>query len=310
MLKALILACLVSACATAESHPPDAGPLPIDPAGTYAVRSSLHLALPLPGPADALAEKLRAAEDPSHYLVDRMIAALPDGTSKSIAQSLAPFVSAYLDTRIDVIAPRFRPGIRQVSAQLGELTQQLETIETLSIGESYSAVRTVVGLSVGKTDAMLSTGGIPEPAIATKISFNRGALGFDEHRLVLPYGRLVRLALDRGIIPGIDPGAYDLSTLLRDLVDCPHLGQAFADALGVGPAALYEQACVVAMTTAATDLYSDVDETVTAELVSKGSARGVDLDGDGHMDGITSGIWTGELDKDGLAGSRFEGKRE
>lgn len=310
MLKALILACFVSACATAESRPPDAGPLPIDPAGTYEVRSALHLATPLPGPAQQLFDDLQGALDPSHYLVDRMIAALPDGESKTIAQDLAPFVSAYLDSKIDTIAPRFRPGIRQVSDQLGTLTQQLETIETVAIGEDYSAARTVIGLTVGKTDAMLSVGGIPEPAITTKIAWNRGELAFDEHRLMLPYARLIRLAVDRGIVPSVAPGAYDLATLLRDLVDCPHLGQAFADALGIGPASLYEQACVVAMTTAATDLYKDLDDTTTIQLVSKGTAQGVDLDGDGHMDGIIAGIWTGNVANDGLGGATFEGKRQ
>ena len=312
MLKALLVACLVSGCATAESHPPDAGPPPIDPAGTYSVRSALHLATPLPGAAAMLVDDLEVANDPSRYLVDKMIEALPDGETKTVAQQLAPFVSAYLDTKIDVIAPRFRPGIRAVSEQLVELTQQLETIETLRIGEDYSAVRTVTGIVAGKTDAMLAVGGIAEPSIATKVAFNRGELAFDEHRLALPYSRLIRLALDRGIIPGIDPGAYDLSTLLRDLVDCPHLGQAFSDALGIGSEALYEQACVVAMTVAASDLYKHLDalDGTTIELVSKGTARGVDLDQDGHMDGITSGIWTGTLASDGLGGSTFEGTRE
>jgi len=310
MLKALLLACFASACATADSHPTDAGPPPIDPAGTYALRSALHLATPLPGPAATLVDDLRAAEQASRYLVDHMIAALPDGTTKTVAQGLAPFVAAYLDTRIDVIAPRFRPGMRQVSDQLAALTQQLATIETLRIGEDYSAVRTVIGLTVGKTDVMLAVGGIAEPSIATKIAFNRGELAFDEHRLALPYTRLVRLAIDRGIVPGVDPGAYDLATLLRDLVDCPHLGQAFSDALGIGGAALYEQACVIAMTAAASDLYKDLDDTATVELVSKGTGRGVDLDADGHMDGVTSGIWTGTLASDGLAGSTFEGTRE
>lgn len=312
MLKALILACFISACATAESHPPDAGPPPIQPAGSYAVRSSLHLATPLPGPAMALADDLRVADDPSRYLVDSMIAALPDGSTKSIAQGLAPFVAAYLDTRIDVIAPRYRSGMRAVTDQLQALTQQLDTIETVSIDDRYSAVRTIVGLHVGKTDVMLALGGIAEPSVATKIAWNRDELAFDEHRLALPYGRLVRLALDRGIIPGVDPGAYDLTTLLRDLVDCPHLGQTFADAIGIGPAALYEQACVVGMTAAASELYDRLAmlDGAPLELVAKGTAHGIDLDRDGHMDGITSGIWTGTVDSVGLAGSTFEGKRE
>jgi hypothetical protein len=313
MLKALILACLVTACATAaDSHPPDAAPPPIDPAGTYAVRSALHLATPLPGPAAMLVEDLQVANDPSRYLVDKMIEALPDGETKTVAQELAPFVAAYLDSRIDVLAPKFRPGIRELSDLLAALTQQLETIETLRIGDDYSAVRTLIGITVGKTDAMLAVGGIAEPSVATKIAFNRDELAFDEHRLALPYSRLVRLALDRAIIPSIDAGAFDLATLLTDLVDCPHVGQAFSDALDIGSPALYEQACVIGMAAAASELYLQLDtlDGTAIELVAKGTARGVDLDRDGHMDGITSGIWTGTIASDGLGGSTFEGKRE
>lgn len=316
MLKPLILACFATACATADGHHPDASPPPIDPAGTYATRSALHFAMPVPGPADALADDLRVADNPSRYLVDKLIAALPDGESKTIAQGLAPFVAAYLDTRIDAIAPRFLPGMRALSDQLAALGQQLDTIETIAVDERYTAVRTVVGMQVGKTDVMLALGGIAEPAVATKIAFNRGELAFDEHRLALPYGRMVRLALDRGIIPALDAGAFDLATLLRDLVDCPHLGQAFADAIGVGSAGLYSEACVVAMTAAATEMYGHMDAAGDPgiELVAKGTAHGVDLDRDGHMDGLTAGIWTGGVAASGttieLGGSTFEGKRE
>ncbi len=312
MLKALILACFVTACATADGHHPDAAPPPIDPAGTYAARSALRLAMPLPGPASVLVDDFRVADNPSRYLVDKIIAALPDGEPKTVAQDLAPFIAAYLDSRIANIAPRFLPGMRAVSDQLAVLTQQLETIETFSIDARYSAVRTVTGMHVGTTDVMLSLGGISEPAVAMKIGFNRDELSFDEHRLSLPYGRMVRLALDRGIVPAVAPGANDLTTLLRALVDCPHLGQEVADAIGVGSAALYSEACVVGMTAAATEMYGHLDalEGTTIELVAKGSAHGLDLDRDGHMDGITSGIWTGTADKVSLAGSTFEGKRD
>jgi hypothetical protein len=315
MLKALILACFVSSCATA-SHQPDAAPPPIDPAGTYALRSVLHLATPLPGPATALVGELRVAEDPSRYLIDELVAALPDGEPKTVAQQLAPFVAAYLDTKLATIAPRFAPGMQQVSDQLSALTQQIQTIETVTIDESYSAVRTVNGIHAGQTDVMLALGGIPEPSVAAKIAFSRGDLAIDEHRLVLPYTRMLRLALDRGIIPSVDPGAYDLGTLLRDLVDCAHLGQAVADVVGVGSPPLYQQACSVGMTAAASSLYAKIDSPDDPEidLVIKGTARGIDLGLDGHMDGITEGIWTGTLGPAKMTvsvdGSTFEGARQ
>jgi hypothetical protein len=326
MLKSLILACFcfaapLAGCSTAGSAPsPDASPPPIDPAGTYVTRSSLHLAAPLPGPAAALVGAVRAAtdgpDDPSRYVIDRMIAALPDGRTKTIAQDLAPFLAAYLDARIAAVAPRLLPGMHAMSDALVQLTEQLDTIETIRIAPDRAAVRTIVGMRVANQDVMLAAGGIGEPAIAAKTSFDRGALAIDEHRLELPYSRMLRLAIDRGIVPAIEPGTYDLATLLRDLVDCPHLGETIADALAIPTPGVFAQACSIGMTAAASELYEHLDalDGTRIELVARGTARGVDLDADGHMDGITAGAWTGTIGSAGdaveLAGSTFEGARQ
>ena len=320
MRNALVLVCLVlfAGCASAGlDAPPDASPPPIDPAGTYALRSALHLAEPLPGPASALVGELHdATDDPSRYLVDRMIAALPDGHTKSFAEALAPFVAAYLDARIATVAPRFLPGMHAASDALVQLTEQLDTIETVRIAPDESAVRTLIGLRVANSDVMLAVGGIGEPASTATLRFDRGALALDEHRLDLPYSRLLRLAIDRGIVPSIEPGAYDLATLLRDLADCPHLGQTIADALGIQTPGVFSNACSIGMIAAASELYQHLDalDGTRIELIAHGTARGVDLDGDGHMDGITAGTWTGTIGPDDaaveLTGSTFEGARQ
>ena len=53
---------------------------------------------------------------------------------------------------------------------------------------------------------------------------------------------------------------------------------------------------------------------MTIDLAMHGDARGVDLDRDGHMDGIANGIWSGTLGPMGgevtLGGSTFEGQRQ
>jgi hypothetical protein len=321
MRNALFLICLLSAfagCATAGSDvSPDASPPPIDPAGTYEVRSALHLAEPLPGPVAAFVGELTdATDDPSRFLVDRMIAALPDGHTKTIAQGLAPIVAAYLDSRISSVAPRFLPGLHAASDALVRLTEQLDTIETVRIAPDSVAVRTVTGLRVANTDVMLGVGGIGEPAVTAKVHFDRGALALDEHRLGLPYSRLLRLAIDRGIVPSIDPGAYDLATMLRDLVDCPHLGAAVADALSIQTPSVFSTACSVGMTAAALELYDHLDalDGTRIELIAHGTARGLDLDEDGQMDGIAAGTWIGTLGADdaavSLSGATFEGTRQ
>lgn len=318
MQRILILA-FIASCATAESPAPDAAP-PIDPTGTYVLRSELRLATPLPGPTAAILADVRAAtddpDDPSRYLIDRMIGELPDGSVKSVAQGLAPYLAAYLQARLSEVAPRLLPGMHAVSDQLATFAQQLDTIEAIRIDADRNAVVVLTGLRVGKLDVPLAMGGIPEPAVGARTTFDDGALAIEDHRLALPYSRLVRLALDRGIIPAVDPAAYDLPTLLADLVDCDHLGQIVGEAAGTGFGTVYTAACSTALRAVASEWYENMgaQDGMTIDLAIHGDARGVDLDQDGHMDAIANGIWSGTIGPLGgevtLGGSTFEGQRQ
>ena len=347
MLRFLIsLACLAS-CASATSPRTDASPPPpIDPTGTYALRSEVHLASPLSGPAAALIADVRAAtddpDDPSRFLVDHLISQLPDGRTKTIASELAPFLAAYLDARLAETSPRLLPGMHAVSDALASFSQQLDPIEQLQIapqspgrdeelqaapelppgrgeelwsapsGVEHAATIAITGLRIGKLDVPLAAGGIPEPAVAARVTYTTGMLMIGDHRLSLPYSRLVRLALDRGIIPAVDPHATDLPTLLIDLVDCDQVGAAIAEGVGVGPASMYSDACVVALRAVAAEWYEHLDalDGMTIDLAIRGDARALDLDRDGRLDAIANGIWTGVLGDVSVAGSTFEGARE
>jgi hypothetical protein len=319
MLRILILA-FIASCATAEAPHPDAAPPPIDPTGAYVLRSELHLATPLPGPAAAILADVRTAtddpDDPSRYLVDRMIAELPDGSVKTVAQGLAPYLAAYLQARLSEVAPRLLPGIHAVSDQLATFSQQLDLIEGIRIDADRNAVVVLTGLRVGKLDVPLALGGIPEPAVGARTTFAAGALTIEDHRLAVPYSRLVRLALDAGIIPTVDPGAWDLPSLLHDLVDCDRLGQTVAEAAGGGFGAVYTEACEISLRAVASEWYEQLGalDGMTIDLAMHGDARGVDLDQDGHMDAIANGIWSGTIGPQGgevtLGGSTFEGQRQ
>lgn len=334
MLRILIcLACLAS-CASAESPRPDAPPPPIDPTGTFALRSSLRLARPLPGPTTQILSDLRDAtddpDDPSRFLVDRMIASLPDGNAKTVATELAPFLAAYLDARLADVSPRLLPGMHAISDALASFSQQLEPIEELRIAPDafaatpadppnalatagdHAASIAITGLRVGKLDVPLAAGGIPEPAVAARVTYATGSLTIGDHRLSLPYSRIVRLVLDRGIIPAVDPQASDLPTLLVDLVDCNHVGATIAEGIGLGPSTIYSDACVVALRAVAAEWYEHLDalDGMTIDLAVHGDARALDLDRDGRLDAIANGIWTGTLGDVSVAGSTFEGQRE
>jgi len=339
MLRFLIcVACLVS-CASAESPRPDAPPPPIDPTGTFPLRTSLRLAHALPGPTTQILSDLRAAtddpDDPSRFLVDRMIASLPDGNAKTIATELAPFLAAYLDARLADVSPRLLPGMHAVSDALASFSQELEPIEQLRIApdafsatpadppnapstadaskaSDHAASIAITGLRVGKLDVPLAAGGIPEPTVAARVTYATGTLTIGDHRLSLPYSRIVRLVLDRGIIPAVDPQASDLPTLLVDLVDCDHVGATMAEGIGIGPSTLYTDACVVALRAVAAEWYEHLDalDSMTIDLAVHGDARALDLDRDGRLDAIANGIWTGTLADVSVAGSTFEGQRQ
>jgi hypothetical protein len=319
MQRFLILA-FIASCATAEAPRPDAAPPPIDPSGTYVLRSELHLATPLSGPVATILGDVRGAtdapDDPSRYLIDRMIAELPAGNVQTVAQALAPYLAAYVQARLSDVAPRLVPGIHAVSDQLASFSQQLDTIEAIRITPDRNAVVVLTGLRFGKLDVPLATGGISEPAVGARVTFAGGELEIEDHRLALPYSRLVRLALDRGIIPAVDPAAYDLPTLLADLVDCDHLGQVVAEGAGTGFGSVYAVACTTALRAVASEWYEHLDalDGMTIDLAMHGDARGVDLDRDGHMDAIANGIWSGTIGPLGaevsIGGSTFEGQRQ
>lgn len=294
------------------------------------LRSELRLAKSLDGPTAAILADVRAAtddpDDPARFLVDRLIAQLADGRTKTIATDLAPFLAAYLDARLAETSPRLLPGMHAVSDALARFSQEIDPIEELRIvprnatgsavpqggAGDHAAALAITGLRIGKLDVPLALGGIAEPAVDTHVTYAAGALMLAEHELSLPYSRLVRLALDRGIIPAVDPHAADLPTLLVDLVDCDHVGATMAEGIGVGPASLYADACVVALRAVAAEWYEHLDalDDMTVDLVVSGDARALDLDRDGHLDAIANGIWMGSLGDASVAGSSFEGARE
>ncbi|HSN28480.1 MAG TPA: hypothetical protein VLT45_19475, partial [Kofleriaceae bacterium] len=72
-------------------------------------------------------------DDPSRFLVDKLISELPDGRTKTIAAELAPFLAAYLDARLAETSPRLLPGMHAVSDALASFSQELQPIEELRI---------------------------------------------------------------------------------------------------------------------------------------------------------------------------------
>jgi hypothetical protein len=315
--------CLVLGCASAEPVAlPDAPPstIPTTVAGTYDLVGTLDLST-LPAPAELILSELASAtdspDDPARYLVDRMVAALPDGTFKSVATGLAPYIAPYIELELDRIAPNFAPGVRAIATGLGTVAHHMVTIERLVVAPGGIATRALIGLQLANIPCQLAAGGAPDALAITRAQIDAtGTLLLTTHTMQLPYGEMLRLGLDRAVLPSVDLAATDLAGALRDLVDCHQLGLTFYSHANLGSAALYETACSVAMTSLASEVYEKIAaiDASPFELSVSGTATGVDLDADGTMDKIEAGAWVGTASYAGTKGplgvNTFTGMKE
>ncbi len=331
----------VVACTPETADPiaaPDAAPLTaMDPSGRFAV-TSVH-ALPSPPPELApLVAELAAAtdgvDDPTAYLVDLVVAELPEGSARSIATVLAPYVAAELHGRIAAYAPDLAPALRALALGATRISTRFATIEELAITskppEGFVArgrvQRTIRGVRVEDMDLSFGSLGIPDASIEAEVSVElvgvassaeslaesrvlSNHVAIARHAMPLPLAAWFRPAFDRVVIPAVVPGATDLASALRTLVDCPRLGGLIAEAVGIGGASLYSQACSVGLAVGARKIYEQFPSTSARAMALdvSGTARAVDRDDDGVMDAIDGGVWTGRLGELPVGASVFEG---
>jgi hypothetical protein len=299
-----LLSVLSFNCSSDDPAPlPDAPPLttvPSSPAGAFSVVTTLDLTPP--PAADVVIDALdRAASDPSRFILDRMIATLPDGATKTVAKVAAPFVAAYLDTKLVTIAPRFVPGVRALATGFSRIASHLELLESWRIEPAGYAVRTIGGVrfDVGPPSIMeFATHGLGDVSAQPRVALDEtGQLSVPHHSVALHYGAIVRAGLDLAVVPTAEPSAHDVAGALTALVDCTGLAKLVSDKVGIGSPLLYRGACITAMVAVADELDEHVVAIDAVPLVIDvaGSATGVDQDHDGSMDVIKAGRWTGTL---------------
>lgn len=291
---------------------PDAAPPPLVLTGRYAITSELTLAAPPDAAARALAELAAITDDPadpSRFLIDLMIERLPLGPTRSVATLVAPYVAAFVNDRIATIAPTFVAGVHALGAGLDRVAHGFGTIEELRIDVDGRAHRTLEGLRFGAVEIPFAPLGLPSTASTTSAAVAGDRLTIAEHAVGVAYGQVLRLGLDHAVIPGIVPGVADLGGALRALVDCPHLGGLVANRVGIGSPALYAEACTLALASLAQRIYGRLPpfDAPTTPLVVVGTARAVDRDGDGVMDAIDAGTWTGTFAQAPLGRATFAG---
>jgi hypothetical protein len=163
-------------------------------------------------------------------------------------------------------------------------------------------VRTISGVRFEVAGAAkvvhLADAGIADISAAIRAVLDAtGQLAISEHSHGLPYGAILRLGLDRAVVPSVVPTANDLATALAVLMDCDRLGAVVAERIGLGSAGLYGAACRAAMTAIASDLDDQLAaiDRISLGLEVAGTGHAVDHDGDGAIDEIAAGRWTGAV---------------
>ena len=311
MHRLVLLFVVCTACRTSLDDPPppalpDALALPSSPAGSFRVTSTFDVAsVPLSAQPilAALADATDDPDDPARFLVDRTIDALPVGTARSIALALEPLLVESVQADLAEVAPRLVPGFLALSHGVEHFARHFGTLELWRIDPSGATSRVLAGFALDGVEVTFDAANLPDEVTATKVSLVGSELAIVDHELVLPYGELLRLALDRAVVPTVVPGASDVAQALRQLVDCRALGVTVGKTLGTTTGTLYAVACDTALLEIADAFYDKlvaIDDTPLS-LALSGTATAVDRDGDGTMDAIQAGAWTGGFD---LGGAR------
>lgn len=298
--------------------------------GRYKMNSTFDIATNMPGTAGQITNHFIAAtndpDDPTNWLLEQMINAMPSGAVRTALDSARGFVAGYLNDRLLQWAPDFVSTMVEIGNNLGDITKNFGLIEELDITlaqleGSYAASHTVTGvrlkLDANERDFMFADNGLDEAsvaAISTSVDGN-GKITLGAHTLPVQYGAVIRIALDNMVIPAIDANATNLGELFNNQIDCYAVGGMIASAVGFGSASTYRGACETGVTAGANFLYSkisDVDANAL-EFGIAGSGRALDTNNDGTADKIQTGTWTGDLSYAGtpapLSTATFRGER-
>ncbi|HEX5061215.1 MAG TPA: hypothetical protein VFV99_17735 [Kofleriaceae bacterium] len=299
--------------------------VPLTAEGKYKMTSTFDVATNMPGTAGAVINQIidatDSADDPTHWILDQLVAQLPSGSFKNTVQQAIPFVSGYLNDRLLDVAPDFVVTIRDMGNKFGQIARNFGTLETLEVGANGQATKTVTGvhfvvdqLELDYAFADYGVQPVSVPSVVVQLE-PTGRLSIGEHKVPLAYGKVLRIALDEMVIPMIDPSAVTLEDVLKNVVNCHAVGQYTYDALGIGSPSTFESACLGGLKAGANAIYNQMGkvDSVALEFGLTGIAKGVDKNHDGKLDQIQTGAWTGTLAYGGagapLAAAKFVGER-
>jgi hypothetical protein len=209
-------------------------------------------------------------------------------------------VRAFLNDRLIQIAPdlpsafvKLDEGLPPVATMFGVRSE----LRVLTDGAVFVANHRVPGISFGdRVFALLDFGIGTNIATDIDIAWSPPQLGITQHFLPVPVGTVVRIGLDKIVLPTIDGAAAGLADLYDRRVDCPGVGQAIFLAIGQGSAAVFAAACDAGLAAAGGAVYQQLDalDNAIAGLQIASTTDASDTDGDGKVNRIT-GSWTGTV---------------
>ena len=313
----------------------DETPKPLDATGKYAVQSTFDISTNMPGTVGVVVNDFISAtddpDDPTHWILDQIIAQMPNGTLKSLLSGAEPFVAGYLNDQLLNIAPDFVTTILEVGNEFGDMAKHFGLNETLDVSAGgveggYNANVTAIGvhfnINGSMTDLAFADYQIPN-IVANNVGVSLDAtnkLSISEHKLPVSYGKVLRMGLDAVIIPAVDPSATNLQELLANHIDCAAVGQAINDALTEqfgygGGSGTWQSACTAGLNFGAQEIYTQIGniDASALEFDLTGTAKAVDTNHDNKADALQTGKWTGMLSYSGtpapLSTATFTGSR-
>src|SRR5687767_5713144 len=122
----LALGASVAGCATSDTDDDDGNggtgsgsgsqTVPLSAEGKYSVISQFDIATNIPGDAgqviSAIIDATDSPDDPTHWILDQLVAELPEGSFKNNVKGAIPFVAGYLNDRLLEVAPDFVVTLR------------------------------------------------------------------------------------------------------------------------------------------------------------------------------------------------------
>jgi hypothetical protein len=298
---------------------------PLTAEGKFSLVSDYDIATNMPGTAGEVINAFIAAtdggDDPAHWILDQLVAQLPDGTFKNVVKGAIPFVAGYLNDRLLQVAPDFVVTIRDMGNKFGQAARHFGTLETLDVPANGMAMHTVNGVQFTVDQIELAymfkdyqIADVQVPNVGVQVD-KLGKLTIADHKVPLSYGKVMRIAMDEVIIPLVDPSATNLEDILKDLINCQAVGQYVYEAVGIGSPSTFQAACQGGLHAGAQAIYTQIGkiDASALEFNVNGLAKGVDKNHDGKMDSIQVGAWVGTLSYSGnaapLAHGSFTGQR-